>query len=257
MLYSPARPPGRLTKGTVNVAEATAAQRAQANAKRAAGEAAAALVASGMRLGLGTGSTADEATRAIGRRLAAGELSDVVAVTTSRATEALAISLGIPCASLAEVPSLDLAIDGADEVGPGLDLVKGLGAALVREKIVAQAAERFVVVADAGKRVDRLGRRAPLPVAVLPFAWQTHLAAIRALGAEPALRLGPDGEAVVTDDGLLIVDARFPDGIADPPGIEAALRGRPGVVATGLFLGMADLALIAGPDGVDRLLPAG
>lgn len=236
-------------------AEPAAAQSAQANAKRAAGEAAAALVTSGMRLGLGTGSTADEATRAIGRRLNAGALRDVVAVTTSRSTEALAAALGIRCASLAEVPSLDLAIDGADEVAPGLDLIKGLGAALVREKIVAQAAERFVVVADASKRVDRLGRRAPLPIAVLPFAWQAHLAAIRDLGADPSLRLGADGEAIVTDDGLLIIDARFPDGIGDPPGIEAALRSRPGIVATGLFLGMADLALIAGPDGVDRLLP--
>jgi ribose 5-phosphate isomerase A len=219
-------------------------------AKRAAGEAAAALVAPGMRLGLGTGSTADWATRAIGRRMADGELRDLVAVPTSDRTAALAGALGIPLATLAEVPSLDLAIDGADEIDPSLDLIKGLGAALLREKIVADAAARFVVVADGGKRVARLGTRSPLPVAVIPFAWQTHLAAMRALGAEPTLRIGADGEAVVTDDGLLILDCAFPDGIADPAGIETALRARPGVVATGLFLGMADVAFIAEADGV-------
>ncbi len=224
----------------------------QAALKRQAGEAAAALVTSGMRLGLGTGSTADEATRAIARRLADGRLRNIVAVTTSRATEQLAASLAIPLSTLAETPALDLAIDGADEIDPRLDLVKGLGGALVREKIVACAAARFVVVADASKCVQRLGDRAPLPVAVLPFAWQTHLAALRSLGAEPTLRLGPDGEAVVTDDGLLVIDARFPHGIIDPRGLDAALRARPGIVASGLFLDLAAQAIIAGSDGVEE-----
>lgn len=219
-------------------------------AKRAAGEAAAALVVSGMRLGLGTGSTADWATRAIGRRLADGELHDIVAVPTSERTTALAQAVGIPLATLAERPALDLAIDGADEIDPSLDLIKGLGAALLREKLVARAAARFVVIADKSKCVPRLGTRAPLPVAVIPFAWQTHLAAMRALGAEPTLRTGPDGEAIVTDDGLLLLDCRFPEGIADAAAVEASLRDRPGIVATGLFLGLADLALIAQPGGV-------
>lgn len=233
-----------------DAADQTRASRAIDAAKQAAGEAAAALVHSGMRLGLGTGSTADWATRAVGRRLATGELRDIVAVPTSMATARLASALGIPLATLAVVPELDLAIDGADEIDPSIDLIKGLGAALLREKIVARAAARFVVVADGSKVVDRLGTRAPLPVAIVPFAWQTHLRAIRALGAEPTLRLRPDGEALVTDDQLLILDCRFTAGIADGAGVERTLRERPGVVATGLFLGLADTAFIATADGV-------
>jgi len=222
-------------------------------AKQAAGEAAAALVQSGMRLGLGTGSTADWVTRAVGRRLATGELRDVIAVATSSATERLAKELGIPLATLAVSPDLDLAIDGADEIDPNLDLIKGLGAALLREKIVARAAARFVVVADDSKLVDRLGTKAPLPVAVVPFAWQTHLGAIRALGAEPTLRLRADGDALVTDDQLLVLDCRFAGGIARASDVERALRDRPGVVATGLFLGLADTAFVATASGVTVL----
>ncbi len=221
--------------------------------KHRAGEAAAALVETGMAVGLGTGSTVRYTIEAIGRRLAEGDLAGVVGVPTSLATERLARARGIPLVSLAERPLLDLTIDGADEVSSELDLIKGLGGALLREKIVAAAARRFVVVADGGKRVARLGTRAPLPVAVVPFGWQTHVEPLRTLGAAPRLRLDSAGNPLTTDDGLFVLDCRFPEGIDDPAGLEGVLCSRPGLVATGLFLGMAEVAFIAEVGGVARL----
>lgn len=218
--------------------------------KRAAGVAAARLVASGMAVGLGTGSTARHVVDALAERLDAGEIERVVAVATSEATARQARGLGIPLATLDEQPALDLAIDGADEIGPGLALVKGGGGAHVREQLVARAAARFVVVADHGKLVARLGTRMPLPVAVLPFGWSTHLGALAALGARPVRRAAPDGEPFVTDDGLYVLDCAFPDGISHPEAIEAALAGRPGIVASGLFLGLAERAFVATPTAV-------
>ncbi len=219
--------------------------------KRRAGEAAAMLVETGMAVGLGTGSTVRYAIEAIGRRIAEGAIDGVVGVATSVATERLAAACGVPLTTLADRPALDLSVDGADEVAPNLDLVKGLGAALLREKIVAAAARRRVIVVDAGKLVDRLGTRAPLPIAVVPFAWQVHLDPLRALGGEPVLRRDAAGRAVVSDDGLYLVDCRFPAGIARPEALEAALRARAGVVATGLFLGMTEAVYVAGPHGVE------
>lgn len=205
---------------------------------RAAVEAVERTVRSGMRLGLGTGSTAAHVVRELARRLDAGELRDLVGVPTSDATALLARGLGVPLATLDEEPALDVAIDGADEVDPEGNLIKGLGGALLREKMVASAAGRFVVVVDESKLVARLGTKAPLPVEVIGFGARTHEAAIRALGAEPVLRRGEDGTTYRTDEGHVILDCRFPSGIANPADVGHTLKLRTGVVETGLFLGM-------------------
>jgi ribose 5-phosphate isomerase A len=224
--------------------------------KRAAAARAVTMIASGMRLGLGTGSTVRPLLELLAARLARDELEDVIAVPTSEDTAARCRSLGIPLATLDELPVLDLALDGADEVGPRLDLIKGLGGALLREKLVVRAARRFVVIADQAKRVRRLGTRAPVPVEVIPFGWTTHLEFFARLGAEPALRRLPDGEPYRTDGGNYIVDCRFARGIAKPALLARRLAARPGIVEDGLFLGYADLAVIAGAGGV-RLIRRG
>jgi ribose 5-phosphate isomerase A len=222
--------------------------------KRRAAERAAALIQDGMRLGLGTGSTARHVLDVIGERIAAGTLRDIVGVPTSRATEAYASELGIPLASLDVLDRLDLAIDGADEVDPALDLIKGLGGALLWEKIVESAADRLAIVVDDSKLVERLGERAAVPVEVVPFAWKAQLRHMRELGAEPRLReVEGEGTPFVTDSGHYIVDCSFPHGVADPIGFEATLRARPGIVETGLFLGMATDVFVAGVEGVRHL----
>lgn len=218
--------------------------------KRKAAEAAVRLVGDGMVLGLGTGSTVRYVVARIADRLASGDLADVVGIPTSQKTAELAQQLGIPLTSLEEQPTVELAIDGADEVAPGLDLIKGGGGALVREKIVACAARRLAIVADMGKCVGRLGSRMALPIAVLPFGWSQHLPLLRQLGAQPALRTMDDGSPFITDDGLRIIDARFEHGLDKPENIERTLMQQPGIVATGLFLGMADVAFIGRRDGV-------
>jgi ribose 5-phosphate isomerase A len=218
------------------------------DAKRAAAEAAvAAEVRSGMALGLGTGSTAGHVTIAVGRLLAAGELTDIVAVPTSEATAALARRHGVPLVTLVERPRLALCLDGADEIGPGLGLIKGMGGALLREKIVASAADRFVVVADDSKRVAQLGERARVPVEVIPFGEPVCARALAALGCTPEPRAG-----FVTDEGNHILDCPFGP-IANPEGLAAAIRAIPGVVDHGLFLGMADAAYVAGDGRVELL----
>ena len=225
--------------------------------KRAAAERAAGWIEDGMALGLGTGSTVRHLLDVIAERRAAGEWGSIVGVPTSEDTAARARRLGIPLGSLAEYPRLDLTIDGADEVDPELRLIKGLGAALLREKVVASVSERLVIVADESKVVELLGTRAPLPVEVDPFAEPVLLDYFRSLGAEPELRLGDGGEPRVTDGGHHIVDCRFPEGIAHPEALEAALLVRPGVVETGLFLGMATAVVIAAADGVRVMGEAG
>ena len=224
------------------------------DAKRRAAEAAIPMLASGMTVGLGTGSTADYFLVALGAALRDGRLSDLVGVPTSRQSERRADELGIPLTTLAKVPHIDVTVDGADEVDPSLNLIKGLGGALVREKIIAQNSRRFVIIADAAKRVPRLGTRAPLPVEVVTFAHDAQPRFFRSLGAEPVLRQ-TGGMIFNTDNGNLIYDCHFPDGIADPAATERALLDRAGVVGCGLFLGMADTVLIAGADGVTRLTP--
>lgn len=217
--------------------------------KRRAAEAAAEWIRDGMVLGLGTGSTVRHLLDVIAERRAGGDWGGIVGVPTSIDTQRRCERLGIPLATLADQPRLDLTIDGADEVDPELRLIKGLGAALLREKIVAAASRELVIVADDTKVVDRLGTRAPLPVEVDPFGAAVQPDFLRSLGADPVLRVR-DGQPVVTDGGNLIYDCRFPGGIADPEALEVALALRPGVVETGLFLGMATAVVIAGGGGV-------
>ena len=217
--------------------------------KRAAAERAAEWIRDGMTLGLGTGSTVRHLLDVIAERRAAGQWSGVVGVPTSEDTAQRAGRLGIPLATLEQRPRVDLTIDGADEVDPQLRLIKGLGAALLREKIVAAASRELVIVADESKVVDRLGTKAPLPVEVDPFGAAIQPDFLRSLGAEPVLRVR-DGSPVVTDGGNRIYDCRFPGGIADPEALEARLALRPGVIESGLFLGMATAVVIAGAGGV-------
>ena len=212
--------------------------------KREAAVRAAALVRSGMVVGLGSGSTALLAVEEIARRMAAGELRDVLGVPTSRATAEAAQARGMALGDLERHPVVDLTIDGADEVSRGGDLLKGAGGALVREKIVALASRRVAIVIDDSKLVDRLGQRHPLPVAVAAFGWSTHVAAVRGLGGEPVLRRDPSGAPWATDDGLFILDCAFPGGIADPAALDRALKARAGVVETGLFLGLSPEVIV-------------
>ncbi len=222
--------------------------------REAAVAAVAAHVRSGTTIGLGSGSTASHVVRELGRLLASGDLHDVVGVPTSERTAALAAAVGVPLTTLDEHPRLAVALDGADEVAPGLALIKGLGGALLREKVVASAADRFVVVADHTKVVDRLGARAPVPVEVIVFAERVCAAGLEALGARPELRRAADGTPFVTDEGNHILDCRF-DRIDDPHRLDQAVHAVPGVVEHGLFLGRAEVAFVAGPDGVRRLVP--
>jgi ribose 5-phosphate isomerase A len=221
--------------------------------KRAAGEAAAQLVETGMVVGLGTGSTAAWFVKA----LAARGL-DVTCVATSTATADLAASLGLKIAELGETREIDLTVDGADEIGPGLSLIKGGGAALLREKLVWEASRRSVVIADADKCVKVLGKF-PLPIEVVAFGHKTTALRICDalaecdLGIAPRLRL-KDGQPVRTDSGNLIYDAAC-GRIEEPAVLASALKSVTGVVDHGLFLDLADRALIGGPDGVTTIEP--
>jgi ribose 5-phosphate isomerase A len=218
--------------------------------KRQAAERALEHVRDGMVLGLGTGSTMRHLLELLAERRRAGALGRITGVPTSRETAERARALGIPLATLEQEPRLDLALDGADEIDPRLDLIKGLGGALLWEKIVACAADRLVIIADESKLVNRLGERAPVPVEVVPFGWTTHLARLDRLGANAVLRTDAAGQPFVTDGGHYILDCRFEGGIPDPAALEAELCRMPGVVETGLFLGMAQAAVVAGEGGV-------
>ena len=218
--------------------------------KQRAAEAALKHVRDGMVVGLGTGSTADLFLQALAGALKDGRLRDIRGVPTSRQSERRAEHLGIPLATLADCPRPDVTIDGADEVAPNLDLIKGLGGALLREKIVAQNSKKLVIIADAGKAVAKLGTKAMLPVEVVAFAHEVHEPFLRSLGATPALRRTGDA-LYVTDNGNHIYDCRF-NGIADPAALDLKLRQRAGVVETGLFVGMATAALIADEERVEE-----
>jgi ribose 5-phosphate isomerase A len=207
-------------------------------------------VNSGMRLGLGTGRAAEAFIRRLGERVKGGlELS---CVATSIRSETLARSLGIAVTTLDELPALDVAFDGADEVSPTLDLTKGLGGALLRERVVAHAAARFVVLVTPEKRVERLGSRAPIPIEVVPFALTPVRLALEALGGRPALRETESGERYLTDNGNALLDTSFAP-IERPAELHARIVAIPGVVDTGLFLGMADCVLVGGDAAVDVL----
>jgi ribose 5-phosphate isomerase A len=221
--------------------------------KRRAAEKAFEQVRSGMVLGLGTGSTVAHVLELLGEALRSRTLTDIVGVPTSVQTERHAAALGIPLIGLGERERLDLTIDGADEISPALDLIKGGGGALLREKMVAQASERLVIIADESKRVARLGTRFALPLEVVRWGWEAHARFLRGLGAEATPRAGSDGQAAMSDNGHVLLDCRFREGIADPAGLEEALAHRAGIVETGLFLGLASEAVVATSTGVETL----
>ena len=208
-------------------------------------------VRSGMRLGLGSGSTAAKMLDALGERLASGALADVAGVPTSAATAARCAELGIPLLTLEQAGELALVIDGADEIDPRLDLIKGLGGAHLREKVVAAAAREMVVVADETKIVGRLGERAPLPVEVITFALPVAERLLRGLGWEPELRVD-DGRPFVTDEGNRILHCRREEWV-DTEALAADISQVPGVVAHGFFLGFASAAVVATREGVQEL----
>jgi ribose 5-phosphate isomerase A len=206
-----------------------------------------------MKLGLGTGSTVAFFLESLAMRFRNGEIPGIIGVPTSLWTQQRATDLGIPLGTLEEMGSMDLTVDGADEVDPDLELIKGLGGALLREKMVAQATDRLVIIVDESKLVQRLGTRSPLPVEVVPFAWKSHLPHLTQKGAEPILRMGPQGSPMCTDNGNYILDCRFPQGIENPSALQSELAGRAGVVESGLFLGLADEVLVGGGEGVRRI----
>lgn len=220
--------------------------------KKVVGVAAAQLVEPGMVIGLGTGSTAACLVQALAERLHHG-LTIKGAVPTSLETAQLASSLGIPLVTLDAYPTLDLAIDGADEIDPQLNLIKGAGGALLREKIVAASARQFVVIGDSSKLVSRLGEHFALPVEVVPFALIPVRRQLERLGASVEPRMRAE-QLFVTDNQNVILDCRFSGGITDLTGLQAHIRAIVGVVEHGLFLGMAQRALVAGPEGL-RTLP--
>lgn len=218
--------------------------------KKKAAEKAVERVQSGMVLGLGTGSSAKYATMKIGQLWQAGVVTDIVGIPTGEKTAELAGEYGIPLATLDEYPAIDLAIDGADEITSDLALIKGLGGALLREKMIEIVTEYFIVVADNRKWVDKLATRSPLPVEVVQFSWNFTAKWLESLGCDPVLRQS-NGQPYVTDNGNYIIDCHFPTGIDDPEELAETLQSRPGVVEHGLFLGMANEAIVAGTDEIE------
>jgi ribose 5-phosphate isomerase A len=219
--------------------------------KRAAAEAAVKLVQDGMVVGLGTGSTATFAIEALGRRHREG--LQFIGIPTSERTAAQAKAANIPLTSFAEHRQIDLTIDGADEVErETLNLIKGLGGALLHEKIVAAASRRLAIVVDNLKLVDRLGARTPVPVEVIAFGLEATQAALESIGASARLRQSTTGEPFITDSGNRILDCNFGP-IADPATLEERIRRVVGVVESGLFIGRASVVFVADPNGVHRL----
>ena len=216
--------------------------------KQLAGEKAADLVTDGMAVGLGTGSTVSWTIRRLGERVRQG--LRIRGIPTSRRTEALATEVGIPLTTFATVRKLDLTIDGADEVDPSLALIKGGGGALLREKLVAAASLRLVIVADDSKLVSVLGKF-PLPVEVIPFAWEVTSRRIEALGCAVSRR-GSEAEPFVSDNGNFILDCSFGQ-IPEPESLHRSIKLLPGVVETGLFVHLAELVLVGSANGVQEL----
>ncbi|NIR46729.1 MAG: ribose-5-phosphate isomerase RpiA [Gemmatimonadetes bacterium] len=222
--------------------------------KQRAAERAAELIESGMVVGLGTGSTAILAVRRLAQRLESGELTDLVGVPTSEATAAEARKLGIPLTTLDDRPTVDLTIDGADEVDPRLDLIKGGGGALLREKIVAQASARVIIVVDEGKLSPVLGTKWAVPIEVVPFGLRTEALFLEELGATVEPRLAGNGDYFLSDSGNKILDANFGP-IEDAQELAWLLEERAAIVTHGLFLGLATEVIVAGPDGLRELKP--
>ena len=227
------------------------------NLKKVAAQKAVEYVESGMVLGLGTGSTTSYFVDLLGEKIQQGELSGIKGVPTSDRTAERAQKVGIPLTNLKDHPILNLAVDGADEVDPQLNLIKGLGRALLREKIVEIHAEQFVVIVDESKFVLKLGSHVPLPVEVVQFEIDAHVRWLASLGCRAELWLEENGAPVVTENGNFLVRCWFDHGevagIADPYGLAAQLDSRPGIVEHGLFLDMATEVIVAGKDGVNIL----
>ena len=223
----------------------------RARLKQLAATKAVEFVRSGMKLGLGSGSTAIWATRRVAELLRERQLRDIAGFATSQATWSEAARLGIPMLPDELPEDLDLTIDGADEVDPELNLIKGGGGALLREKIVAQVSRREIIVVDETKPSPRLGTRWPVPVEVLPFGWRSQARFLESLGAAIVIRRDRDGGALVTDSGNMILDCRFGP-IADVRRLAATLGERAGIVEHGLFLGLADDLIVAGASGVEH-----
>ena len=217
----------------------------QTQMKQAVADAAVEQIRDGMVLGLGSGSTAALMIRGLGAKLAKGELKNIVGVPTSFQGEVLAAELKIPLLSLNAVDRIDLAIDGADEVDPGFQLIKGGGACHVQEKLVAARADRFVIVVDATKLVDQLNLAFLLPVEVLPGAWRQVKQQLEGMGGVAELRMAQrKAGPVVTDQGNLVLDLKLDGGISDPGGLEQAINNVPGVLENGLFVNLADEVLV-------------
>jgi ribose 5-phosphate isomerase A len=212
--------------------------------KQEVGKAAAARVKSNSVVGLGTGSTTAYAIEYIGDRLAKGEITNIVGVPTSFQASVLAKKYGIPLTTLDEIDHIDIAIDGADEVDPQKNLIKGGGAAHTQEKVVDSLAKEFIVVVDGGKLVDKLGSTFLLPVEVIPMAMTPVMRSLEKLGGKPELRMGiKKAGPVVTDQGNLVIDVKF-DNIDDPAELEKTINNLPGVLENGLFVGVADIVLV-------------
>jgi ribose 5-phosphate isomerase A len=224
----------------------------QAALKQAAAEYAIRYVESGMTVGLGTGSTAIFAIRRIGAMLKSGELKHIIGFATSKGSWDAAVELGIPMLTEDLPKNIDVTIDGADEVDPQLNLVKGGGGALLREKLVAQATAREIIVVDDGKLSDRLGTKHVLPIEVLPFGWRSQARFLESLGAKYVVRQAPDGKQYRTDQGNLIFDCDFGP-IDDVATLARQLETRAGIVEHGLFIGLTHLVIVSSSRGVREM----
>ncbi len=220
--------------------------------KKAAADTAVSHIKSGMVVGLGTGSTAIWGVRRLAELLDTGELNDIVAIPTAERTAKAARALGIPLTTLDQHPQIDITFDGADEVDPQLNLIKGGGGALLREKIVAQASRRNITIVDHSKLSAQLGTLFALPVEVVPFAWQTQVTFLQNLGATVTIRREDDGNKYKTDQGNYILDCAFTP-IADCYQLNTRLNGRAGIVEHGLFLDLATDVIVAAPGAIQHL----
>jgi len=222
------------------------------NAKQRAANAALDEIRDGMIVGLGSGSTADCFIDALGAALNAKRFRNLRGVATSNNSDERARKLGINVISLADAKQIDVTVDGADEIDTRLNLIKGLGGALLREKIVAQNSKLIVIIADIAKKVEVLGTQSPLPVEVVKFGFELHEHFLQQLGCEPTLRRTADGQPYVTDNDNYIYHCRFKH-IDQPAVLEATLRKRAGIVESGLFVGIASIALVANENDIERI----
>jgi ribose 5-phosphate isomerase A len=221
--------------------------------RQKAGESAVRFVHNGMVLGIGSGRTTGYFIDCLGKKYQQGKIKDILAIPTSEESGYKLRQYGVPITNLSSHSDLDLAVDGADEVDPDLNLIKGLGRALLREKVVEIHARRFLVIVDETKLVARLGATCPLPVEILAFEAMSHVAWLNTLDCRADLWLEEDGTPVVTDNGNYLARLWFDEGIPDPYGLDRALNQRPGILEHGLFLNMATDVLVAGEGGIQFL----